>query len=238
MTKQLYTLLILLTLTTSGECQKVVEKIIKVKDSDHISLDFKFADNITVSTWDRNEIQVKATININENRDNDAFKLDVKKEHSEITIESHIEDMENLHNTSFKQYEKENEVTGGNNIILENNSICQNIKMNLLFEVMLPRKIALDINTISGNINITGLHARMDINTISGYIDLSLPSKHKADLVMKTISGEMYSNFDLQQEYKRGYSHYVNRKYEASLNGGGQDLFLKTISGNIYLRKE
>lgn len=95
-------------------------------------------------------------------------------------------------------------------------------------------------STISGDveINVTEISKEKPISlaTISGEIDITIPAKAGVSLEMKTVSGTIYSDFDFPSDEKN------MRKIAAStiktqLNGGGGDLKITTVSGNIYLRK-
>ena len=112
------------------------------------------------------------------------------------------------------------------------------INMDLYFEVRIPKNNKLEIETISGDIEIKDIHARMDINTISGFIDLSLPANYDADLELSTITGGMYSNFEFNNEKSKGYHHYGKSDISKRLNNGGTRIFLETISGDIFIRKD
>lgn len=77
------------------------------------------------------------------------------------------------------------------------------------------------------------------ITNISGYIDVTMAANAKANLVLKNISGEIYSNLKLQPKGKDGLQQVGgNRHIEAALNSGGVELMLKNISGDIFLRKQ
>lgn len=78
------------------------------------------------------------------------------------------------------------------------------------------------------------------ISLISGYIDVTLPASTRADFRMSSISGEIYTDMDIQMEGgKEGLSRLGGgRKIEGTLNGGGVEMGFKTISGDIYLRKK
>jgi len=96
------------------------------------------------------------------------------------------------------------------------------------------------LSTISGDINISFSEVSKDkpisIASVSGEIDITVPAKTAMDLEMETISGNMYSDFDFQagdKPIRRVGGSTVNTQ----LNGGGVDLKLHTVSGNIYLRK-
>ncbi len=78
------------------------------------------------------------------------------------------------------------------------------------------------------------------ISSISSAIDVSLPTNAKSTLSMKSISGEIYTDLDLDlKNAKEGMSrvgggHSIN----ATTNGGGVEIKLSSISSNIYLRKQ
>ena len=50
--------------------QRTVEKTAQVTSGKEIDIEFDFADDISVKTWDKNEVYIKASVNINENKNN------------------------------------------------------------------------------------------------------------------------------------------------------------------------
>jgi len=100
-------------------------------------------------------------------------------------------------------------------------------------------------NSTSGNITVRFANVRQEkpssISNISGFIDVGMPANAKANLKLKSITGEIYTDFDLglnknqnQSDLQRiGGGHTV----EGSANGGGVEINLKTISSDIYVRK-
>jgi len=76
----------------------------------------------------------------------------------------------------------------------------------------------------------------MSVNSISGFIDYTVPASLKARINLSTISGNVYSNVKFDKDASKEIS-WVETKRELSLNGGNLPVELKTISGNIYLRK-
>lgn len=78
------------------------------------------------------------------------------------------------------------------------------------------------------------------ISNISGAIDVALPATTKATLTMRTISGEVYTDFDLTQPKAAGTDGLTRVGGQATgghINGGGTSISLKNISGNVYVRK-
>ncbi|WP_077923185.1 DUF4097 family beta strand repeat-containing protein [Spirosoma sp. 209] len=119
----------------------------------------------------------------------------------------------------------------------------------------------LEVKTLNGNIslvNVTGpvvanstngevkvVYSTLNqskptaISTISGDIDVTLPASTKASFKLNSINGEMYTDFDLGMAKKDGLNrmgggHVIN----GTANGGGVELRLKTISSDIFIRKQ
>jgi lia operon protein LiaG len=96
------------------------------------------------------------------------------------------------------------------------------------------------LSTISGSVNVVFSEISKDksisIASVSGEVDVTLPAKAGFNLEMGTISGNMYSDFDLQSS-KDEMRRVGGGSIHAQVNGGGVDVKLHSISSNIYLRK-
>ncbi len=96
-------------------------------------------------------------------------------------------------------------------------------------------------NTTSGDITVVfssvSQSAPTTISNISGFIDVTMPSATKANLRMESISGDLYTDFDLTTQNK-GMPRVGGSKVNTTLNGGGVEITLKCISDDVYLRKK
>jgi len=99
-------------------------------------------------------------------------------------------------------------------------------------------------NSISGDIEITfgevNAQTPTVISVVSGDIDLSLPENTAANLHLKSVSGEVYTDFDIdlgKGSKQPGADPGMRRPIKGTINGGGASIELNTVSGNIYLRK-
>jgi len=96
------------------------------------------------------------------------------------------------------------------------------------------------ISTIDGGVNVVFSDISKDksisIASISGEVDVTVPAKAGVDVEMSNISGNMYTDFDLATDNK-DMKRVGGNSVHATLNGGGTELKLHNISGNIYLRK-
>jgi lia operon protein LiaG len=96
------------------------------------------------------------------------------------------------------------------------------------------------ISTIDGGVNVVFSEISKDksisIASISGEVDVTVPAKAGVDLEMSDMGGNMYSDFDVATDNKN-MRRVGGNSVRTTLNGGGTELKLHNISGNIYLRK-
>lgn len=199
--------------------QEVFEKEVALKNGQAVKLELKFADEINIKTWDKQQLYIKVKVvhNFKEKLD---FKLLEFNENDEVEIEEKIKNLENRKNIT---------IDGDSH-----NHDC--LKLDIDYEVYLPANVELSINSISGNIDVKKMNSSLDLETISGFVDVAIDPAKGYDLKCSTISGSIYSDLQFESGDKIK-ADLVGSKLNSSLNGGGKMLKLKTISGDVYLRK-
>jgi len=131
---------------------------------------------------------------------------------------------------------------------------CQTIKIKNVTGSLVLNTISGDISvdkcgakdqtislaTVSGDININfnefNTKNSISLTTISGEIDVTLTPKAAINLKMNSVSGELYSDFEIAEANKK-MRHYGRNQISSAINGGGTEFSLTSISGNVYLRK-
>lgn len=106
-------------------------------------------------------------------------------------------------------------------------------------------------NTINGNLkaNFKTVNAAspMAFSTLNGNIDVTFPATAKFDVKLKSDRGEIYSDFDVDVDNtqpkavrtsKEGmYKVSVEDWVKGKINGGGKEIMMTNMNGNIYVRK-
>jgi lia operon protein LiaG len=175
--------------------------------------------------------------------DNTGIGLDVQKTDNLVTItcllpftkggEYKIKVPENLSIKITSGCERNNDISIQNmKNEIEINS-CHNIDLKNVSGPLVLSTIGGDINITYSNINTA---KSSSISSISGEIDITLPVKTATDLELRTVSGAIYSDFDFSESQKN-LKKIGGNEMNYSLNGGGFNLSIGTVSGNIYLRK-
>lgn len=105
--------------------------------------------------------------------------------------------------------------------------------------------------TINGDVKVdfrdVSVNTPMAFSTLNGNVHVTFPPSVKANLKLKSDRGDVYSDFDMDIEksqpkanrssesgwYRVTVDEWVNGK----INGGGPEIMMKNMNGNIYVRK-
>jgi hypothetical protein len=110
------------------------------------------------------------------------------------------------------------------------------------------------VSTVDGDLVATFKDIDKDkplyLSSVDGDLDVTLPSNIQADLSLQTLDGEMFTDFDIDitlepEQTTKGDRRSTDmvRFFRAGnavygkINGGGSNIQIKTVDGNIYLRK-
>lgn len=194
----------------SVQAQQITEKHISFSGKESLTLDIQIADSICLHTWNKNEVYMTASVNINNDKDNEAYIITFDETGKAVKVDARFKD----------KYFK-----GKNN--------CCN-ETDIYWQVFMPDNTVFSLETINGNVTIEGKTEEMKVKSISGFIDLAVPSNHKADIDFSTISGTIFTN----HQFALNKMHTgVPTRISEKLNNGGVPIRLETISGDIFFRK-
>ncbi len=221
-----FVLLCFIAYTT--QAQKVIEKEISIQ-ADNINLDFKFADNISLKTWNKEKVFIKAEAIINNNKDNNFFELKINNNKSVLFITSDYGDLfktknntDNCNTSTRVQYT----VYLPKNLDVKVKSISGNVSTDQYDGTLI-------VDIISGNINIKNYSGALNLKTISGDIDINVAT---STLKANTITGQIYA--DKSMSFDKTTSNVVGYNVSGTFGKALHQLQLNTISGDIYIRKK
>ncbi|GJM32979.1 MAG: hypothetical protein DHS20C18_19800 [Saprospiraceae bacterium] len=201
--------------------EKIDEQWYAVPVSKKVNLNLKFGSNIEVQPTTQTKLGIKTIITYKNEADLKIHQMQVEENKNELRI---VADMnkEYLNSKSDKWNCWDCEKTD-----------CQCYR--IAFVVMVPKDVELNLETISGNIEIPQLKNTIQAKSISGFIDVGIGANAQRQLNFKSVTGEIFTDFDLTLDKN---STPFSKKLNAPLNGGGPMLALETISGDIFFRKK
>jgi len=106
-------------------------------------------------------------------------------------------------------------------------------------------------NTVNGKVEVTfktiDPKAPMAFSTLNGNVDVTFPASLKANVKLKSDRGDIYTDFDVVTEQQKpkvtrsGSPGMISLKIEdwvyGKIDGGGPEILMKNMNGNIYIRK-
>ncbi len=211
--------------------QKIIEKKLPFSPGQLVNLNLKFADSIRVRYWDKPEVSVRIAVEINGGRLNDALLVQTGATAQEVSLKTDL-DPELVKQGKAEDCPDKNSSWHPNRDG-KGYSVCAAIN----YQVYLPRQAQLRLETINGNVDIQGATGPVYAKTISGYVDFTWPQAKGASVALQTITGEVYSDLDIALKTKKQKNPIVGYLLEGTVNGGGPEVRLESISNNVYLRK-
>lgn len=213
--------------------QKIIDKKIPFSAGQLVNLNLRFGDSIQVRYWDKAEVSVRIAATINSGRLNDALLVESGSTAEEISLKTDF-DREMLKQGKAEDCpgKEANWRTGKTDG--QYHYVCSTIN----YQVFLPRQAKLRIETINGNIDIEGASEAVFAKTISGFVDLNWSGSKGANLALKTVTGEVYSDLAIDFKTKKQQNPIVGYLLEGTVNGGGPEVRLESISNNVYVRKK
>ncbi|GGG03860.1 DUF4097 family beta strand repeat-containing protein [Pontibacter amylolyticus] len=125
-----------------------------------------------------------------------------------------------------------------------------NVNGSILLENVSGNAVA---NTTNGNVKANILRwdgkSPMAFSTLNGNVDITLPANSKFNTKLRSDRGEVYTDFEMTREASQAQVKTGTRNekgiYRVStadfitgkVNGGGPEILIKNMNGNIYLRK-
>jgi len=106
-------------------------------------------------------------------------------------------------------------------------------------------------NTVNGGVKVGFKNidpkAAMAFSTLNGDVDVTFPAGFRANVKLKSDRGEIFTDFNMVADNRQPsvrktvnnglYNIKINEWVYGKIEGGGPEIFMKNMNGNIYLRK-
>jgi len=243
--------LLLLALVAGGSqwarAQKIIEKTASLAPGQRLYLDLRQASSIRIRPGAGRAVTVKASVSINQNKLNDALLLAAQQTAEELKFASDFDEKmlrtaqpgdcpnggAHYGNMYISGDKKDKKDPGHYRDGRDGYQVCAVID----YEITVPTDANLRVNTYSGNIDIAGLAGPIEAKSLSGFVDVTWPPGRGAELALKTITGEVYTDQDIAFTNARGKNPIVGYQLRGTLSGSGPLVKLESISNDVYFRK-
>ena len=246
MRRFLFFLLLMLAATglQSAFAQKIIEKTATVANGQRLFLNLRQASTIHIHAGAGNKVTVKVSVSINQNKLNDALLLTSEQTGDELKFASDF-DKEMLRNaspgdcpTGGAYYGDTYFVNGKDDGAKDRNGNRHNPVCAVIeYDITVPASVNLRVSTFNGNIDVVGLTGPIEAKSLSGFVDVAWPPSQGAELALKTITGEVYTDLDIAFSSERTQNPIVGYQLRGTLKGSGPLVKLESISNDVYFRK-
>jgi hypothetical protein len=222
--------------------QTKLTKSYPVNAGQKIKLKFDYPKVIHISSWDKKEVFVEATVKINDGENNNAFTLQQEVADGVLSISNKL-DMEQIPKTYYvsldgiktqftSKKDMENFVQankGRNNL-----SSYQQRDIEVTIDIKVPEDVITNVHAVYGMVELDHIKCPITVEATYGGIDASLKEEEIGQLKLTNRFGNIFSNLDIMPVEK------IERNFYTSITaspGKGPAYDISSSYGNIYLRK-
>jgi hypothetical protein len=219
-------------LIQSAFAQKIIEKQLPFSPNQIINLNFKYADTIQVHYWDKAEASVRIEAVINQGKLNDILVVETASNDKEVSVTTDFD------KALFIQGKEEDCPGPRSHLSYTGNGQKYYACGTINYQVYLPKQAKLKMETITGNIIIRGAETAVFAKAGIGFVDFSWPDTKGANLAVKTMRGEVYTDLDINFKDKVKKDPIMGYALKGTINGGGPDIQLESTVSNLFIRKQ
>ena len=218
----------------AANAQKIIEKSAPVAAKQHVVLELPQATSIKIRGGSGKQLRVRAAVTINQNKLNDALQLTLVSTDDQITVKSAFDEALLRTGQAADCPDGQSSWSSGNG---KDDRTGYRVCSNVAVEIEVPAGVSLRVNTISGNIEVTGLNGQLEAKSISGFVDVTWPPAQSAQVAFKTITGEVYTDQDIAFTNRKAGVPMVGYEVRGALGTAGPLVRLESISNDVYFRK-
>lgn len=224
--------------------QTKISKTYPLGNIRRIELNFDYPKLIHVSSWDKKEIAVTATVNINNGKNNSAFTLTENSTAGKIMIGNTL-DMAQVPETYYltvnglktrfdSKKDFENYKNDHSGLLSTTSSYIQK-DIDITIEVKIPSHISTDVISTYGTVELANYDGPIRIDAKYGGIDATLQEDKIGLITLTDHYGKIYSNLKLKPTKQTEENFFTSI---AASPGSGPTYDINAYYGNIYLRKQ
>jgi DUF4097 and DUF4098 domain-containing protein YvlB len=198
---------------------------------------------VTVTAWDKNEVQVDAIKTADSQNKLAEARIEVTAGSSAVDIRTHYPDRENNNNPASVAYT----LHVPRKARLDKIDIVNgHIKIEGVEGAIRASSVngAVEASHVGGEVNLSSVNGRVvaemqspqksvNLETVNGSVEMNLPSDAVAEISASTVHGGINNEFNIPVNRER----WVGSELRARLGEGGPAVKLSAVNGGIQIRR-
>jgi len=220
--------------------QTKINRTYAVKKGETVELHFDYPKVVHISSWDKNEIGVEATVKINGGESDSAFSISQSNADGRVIIANKI-DMDKIPEA---YYVKENGIKTRLNSKADLDaylkertgtkiSSYQQKDIEITINIMLPSGITTEVTSVYGIVELKDFKGPIKVDARYGGIDASINQANIGKIKLTNRYGKIYTNLALKPTEMKEENFFTSL---TAAPGVGPSYDLSSSYGNIYLR--
>lgn len=233
--------LLLLTVSASAQVTADFHRTVPLSSNGRVSLG-NINGSVTITGWERNEVQIDAVKKARDQQRLDAMTIEVDASANSVRIKTKFPEGHTNNNPGGVTYELHVPRTANlDSINLVNGSLdVSHVTGDLKAELVNGKLNAHDLagraqlSSVNGSIN--AYYGSLDnvreiqLKSVNGSIVLGLPASPNADVSASTVNGGITTDFPLQVQGK-----FMGKHLDGKLGNGGTRVELSNVNGGIKI---
>jgi DUF4097 and DUF4098 domain-containing protein YvlB len=233
-----------LTLSASDQVTEEFHRTVPLPSNGRVSLE-NINGGVTITGWDRNEVQIDAIKKANDQQKLTEARIEVETSSDSVRVRTRYPEGRNNNNPATVTYELHVPRAARLDAIdLVNGSLtvsqCSgDLKASLVNGSSNIHDLAgrTEISSVNGSVN--AFYRSLDnvkdirLKSVNGSVKLGLPSSPNADVSVSTVNGGISTDFPLQVQGK-----FMGHHIEGRLGSGGTRIDISNVNGSVKIGNE
>lgn len=222
--------------------QTFIQKSYPVATGQKIDLRFDYPEQVRLSTWDKNEVQITGQVSINAGENDDAFVLESSTDNNTVYVRNEIRNLKSLphritvirgdEKITFKSKEDYHAYRDKHGV--DWNMKSYGLDLEIKLEVKVPRNTQTKLESVYGMVEVVNFFGPLVVEATYGGVDVTVDESKTGELIAETNYGQIYSNLNVAL---KGVEDGNFHTYVAAKPGSGPRYAFESKYGNVYLRK-
>jgi len=249
MKRSILILLALAFTATAAVAQRTLNETYDVKSFTELDLDFEYPQLVRIKVWDKYEVKIEGTVDINAGEYDEDFELRTSNTPSRFKISSNIKNMGRWkgnvvyhHNDDDDDDDKVTMVSSRNGTTVYTGkkgrkSYRNRVYMDIEITVTIPRDMDVMVDARYGLVEVLECPRELEVEARYGGVDVTVDENTLQELDARTQWGQIYT--DLKVPVDVGGNDMIGQwmKAHVALKKGNMRMKVESQYGNVYLRK-
>lgn len=237
--------LFLLAICTSVSIGQNIEKTYQLATNEKLSLEFVYPELVKISTWDKQEVLIKAKVLINNQDASEDFILSENRTSNQLVISSLLKNKDKYKNNYISvagDEEDDESVTvsrNGKTITIgdKGKTYYNGTQIDIELEITLPKNAVVDVEAKYGMVEVLSAPKDLVVFAKYGGADVKIDEADLKQLKASTNWGQIFSNLNSKLSVTGDDMLGKSMRAEFDNSRGAISVRVESEYGNVFLRK-